>query len=233
MRVGVICVDPGHGGSDPGAVGPSGAKEKDINLDIALRLKSLFDERGVLCMLTRDKDEDVELEPRCRIANNGAAEVFVSIHCNAAASRDAYGTEVYCFPGSTKGYQLAKCISNELLPIVPVMRGIKEAEFYVLKNTIMPAVLVEVGFISNYTEEKALQSEGYRQLLAEAVGKGVYAYFGMAWPTPKDKVKVIVKGKEISATLIDGKTWVPLRQLVEAMNYTVEWDEITRTATVK
>lgn len=184
-------------------------------------------------VLTRDAEVDVDLDTRCWIANNAACEAFVSIHCNAAKNRSAYGTEVYCYPGSSRGHKLAECIANELLPIVPLVRGVKEADFYVLRNTNMPAALVEVGFISNLTEETALMKMSYRQALAEAIGKGVFAYFGMSWPESKDKVRVIVKGKEIPAMLVGDKTWVPLRQLIDALNYTVEWDETTRTATVK
>lgn len=180
-----ICIDPGHGGMDPGAVGPTGLKEKDIVFDIATRLGKILTANGINIKYTRKTDIFVGLSERAAIANKWGADYFVSVHCNAATSRSAGGTETYHYAGSAKGKALANCIQTELVNTLKLTnRGIKTANFAVLRETSMPAVLAEVAFISNPAEEKKLADPAFRQKAAEAIARGICKYLGIGFKAP-------------------------------------------------
>ena len=175
-----LMIDPGHGGSDPGAVGPGGARECDIALAVSMMTAGLFaDSERHTASLTRWTDKFVELDDRCAIANNRDADVFVSIHCNAAEAASATGFEVFTSPGWTEADPIATAIWQDLRAAFPDMRGRldssdgdpdKEARFRVLVGTDMPAVLVELGFISNPEEEKRLADPAFQTFAAYSIG---------------------------------------------------------------
>ncbi len=171
-----ICIDPGHGGRDPGAVGPNGLLEKDIVLLVALRLKHLLKERSEV-VLTRSGDEYVSLGERVRIANIAQADLFVSVHCNSAEINTAHGVETFHHPTSRKGIELAEAIQPELIHYSGLVdRGVKYANFQVLRETIMPAVLVELAFINNPSEEVLLGDRVFRAKCAVAIAAGIRSY---------------------------------------------------------
>jgi len=182
---GVVCLDPGHGGSDPGAVNPKlGLTEKEVTLDLCLRLARLLRSRGWNVVMTRDDDRDVswagssareELGARVRIANDLGADVLISVHCNAAANPSVGGTSVHVYKGSDH------VLAQELHPSLAGAsgrsdRGIQKDRFYVLAHSTMPAVLVETAFISNQEEGRLLGTPEYRQRLAEALAEGLGRY---------------------------------------------------------
>lgn len=175
-----IVIDPGHGGSDPGAIGPTGKREKDANLAISLKLGEILKENGIEVVYTRDSDKinwpsntRENLQARVDIAKNENANYFISIHNNSATSF-AYGTESYYYGGDVEGKKLAQGIHGELVKATGLFdRKIKSANFYVLKNTDIPAVLVEVAFISNANEEKLLFSEDFQYKAAQAIASGI------------------------------------------------------------
>lgn len=174
-----IVIDPGHGGSDPGAVGPNGLKEAHVNLAVALKVAEKLRKAGVEVKLTRTSDVFVDLQPRCDIANSWMADYFVSIHCNAASTPQAHGTETYCYKFGGKGEVLAKAIQAQLIAVTGrANRGVKEANFYVLRKTNMPAVLTELAFISNREEERLLASTTYQEKCAMAIAKGIGKVIG-------------------------------------------------------
>lgn len=169
-----IVIDPGHGGKDPGAVGPSGIKEANVNLQVALKVAEKLRKAGVEVKLTRTGDVFVDLQPRCDIANSFNADYFVSIHCNSAGTPEARGTETYCYKLGSKGEVLAKAIQAELIAVTGrADRGVKTANYYVLKRTNMPAVLIELAFLSNPEEERLLASVDYQEKCASAIAKGI------------------------------------------------------------
>lgn len=171
-------IDPGHGGSDPGAVGQNGLREKDVNLSVARMLKTFLEEAGYEVRLTRNGDEYVSLLDRCRKANNWGSDLFISVHCNAASNPKALGIETYHFPKSTDGKRLAKEIQASLITTTARKdRGIKEAQYQVLKGTAMPAVLVELGFVSNEEEENLLRDLAFQDICARAIAHGIKEYF--------------------------------------------------------
>ena len=142
-----ICIDAGHGGTDPGAIGtdPFELQEKDFNLAVALLLEAELERRDHEVIMTRRQDRSLGLASRASFANRLEAELFVSIHANAAAVATAEGMEVFHFPGSVQGSRVAGSILPSMLARFPDHRdrGVKEANFAVLRSTAMPAVLIE------------------------------------------------------------------------------------------
>lgn len=175
----VVIIDPGHGGFDPGAVGPSGLTEKEVALDISLKLYDFISDRVDDVVLTRTEDKFISLRERVRMANQKEEGVFVSIHANASTRSNSEGTETFIAPNSgTPSLILARDIHKELVAGIGLTnRGIKRDNFYVIRNTEMPAVLVEVAFLSNPHEESLLSTDRFRQDAAEAIGRGIIKYF--------------------------------------------------------
>lgn len=180
----VVVVDPGHGGTDPGAIGPNGWRECDVVMDMANLLVPALRELGWVTFLTRAQDVFVPLDERCRIANDWDADLFVSIHANSFRSAMAHGFEVWTSPGDTGADPVATRIYNTAKRTFPTITGRpdlsdgdpdKEARFAVLVGTKMPAVLVETAFISNPTEELWLADPGWRLRMAGAIASGIGA----------------------------------------------------------
>lgn len=182
---GIICIDPGHGGSDPGAVHRgSRLTEKEVTFDICMRLAKILRTRGWKVLLTRETDRDVswagssaseELWARVKVANEGQADVFVSIHCNAAANSAAQGTSCHVYKRADK------VLAQELQPHLVAAagcpdRGIQLDRFYVLVHSRMPSVLVETAFISNSEEAAQLAKPEFRQRVAEGLADGLGNY---------------------------------------------------------
>ncbi|WP_169726449.1 SH3 domain-containing protein [Desulfotruncus alcoholivorax] len=183
----VIAIDPGHGGKEPGAKGPTGLLEKDVNLDIGLKLANILKEKGANVVLTRSDDSYVDLYERTAIAQRNGAEVFLSIHCNANENHSVNGTSTYyrrdtgdLAPGVNQAdnRRLAGAIQSELLRSLERRSlGVLQANFVVLRTSPVPAALAEVAFISNNQEEQMLQQESTRQKIAEALANALNNYF--------------------------------------------------------
>lgn len=177
----VITLDPGHGGYDPGAIGPSGLYEKNVTLPIVLKVDKILEQNGVDVVYTRTSDNvswpaevGQDLQARTDISNNAGAKYFISIHANSSVSSAINGIETFYFNGNTEGQELANAIQKELISLTEfVDRGLKTANFYVLRNSDATSVLVEVGFISNPREEALLSRDDFQSKLAEAVAKGI------------------------------------------------------------
>ena len=188
----VIAVDPGHGGKYSGATVDHplhpGQKvlEKEITLQIGLKLAQLLRSDGHHVVLTRDRDTHLsddlngDLRQRADMANAAGAEVFVSIHCNSAENPGASGIETYHFPDSTYGRALANHIQRKLTQAFPDHRnrGVKAENFAVLRWTNMPACLVETEFLTHRESLLFLLEEQNQDRIAAAIHDGIYAYFG-------------------------------------------------------
>ena len=172
-----VYIDAGHGGSDPGALG-SGLKEKDPNLDIALRLKSKLEANGFDVVMTRTNDAYSTLDQRVNMANNSGADIFLSIHNNAALSQYAHGTETYWSSNGVSGSnQFASLVQANLVSqIGRANRGVKTANFRVTKYTKMAAALVECAFVSNPTEVELLKSGDFREKCAAGLFNAIAAF---------------------------------------------------------
>jgi N-acetylmuramoyl-L-alanine amidase len=174
-----VTVDCGHGGSDSGAIGSfNGYFESHAVLDIGLRLQALLLPHVEVQMI-REDDTFTSLPERCRMANEWGADIFVSIHLNSATS-DASGFEVFT-SGSTKSRDLANKVGYRHAETFPWQknRGIKQAGFYVLKHTDMPAILTEGCFLSNDDENKWVCIPETRQAMGEVIARGILDYFGI------------------------------------------------------
>jgi len=187
-----IVIDPGHGGNDAGAIGPTGVMEKNVTLNVALELKRMLEAEGAEVILTRETDRTVspkgaaasdieELGARCDVANQNRADIFISIHADAFTRPEARGTTGYYYSKSTsgRGQKLADCIRRNLVEQLGTSsRGTQPCNFYVVKHTDMPATLIELGFISNKEEEKLLDSKEGVKKAAQGILDGIEDYFG-------------------------------------------------------
>ena len=186
-----IAIDPGHGGSDSGAIGPTGVMEKNVTMRVSRELKRLLEAEGATVVLTRTTDTEVsdkganataveELEARCEIANRANADIFLSIHADAFTNREVKGTTAYYYAkASEKSKRLADSVRLALIDAIGTLdRGTQTCNFYVVKHTDMPATLVEISFISNADEERMMNSEEGVKNIARGIADGIADYFG-------------------------------------------------------
>ena len=174
-----VVIDPGHGGSDPGAVGINGLRETDIVLEVSKSVSEFLTNKGVKTILTRNFERTLDLQPRVTKANNSQANAFVSIHANATRGKrkDVNGLETYYYSGY-KGYSLAKNIQKQILIFSPQSpdRGVRRSRFYVIRKTSMPAALVEIGFVTGMYDADLLRQKAYRDKMSFAIAKGILNY---------------------------------------------------------
>ena len=173
----VVVIDPGHGGRDPGAVGRGGLQEKQVIFPISMRVRDLLESQGVAVVMTRYDDRTLGLQPRVDIAERADADIFVSIHANAISlSRpDVNGIESYY--ASAAGQQLAATIHASMLAATGMNdRGIKQARFFVIRRTSMPATLLEVGFVTGAQDAPRLADANWRETMANAIARGILQY---------------------------------------------------------
>ena len=183
----LIVIDPGHGGTDPGSKSVTGKYEKDLNFSVSNILSEGLKDKGYNVLLTRDTDVFVDLYERARIANDSNADIFVSIHGNSIGGNSSInGIEVYYWPANKSEikeedqYPLAKSIFDEMMKATgAVSRGVKTNSYVVVRETKMPAVLIETGFISNPHEASLLYTEEYQNKIVEGIIKGIENYFEM------------------------------------------------------
>jgi len=191
-----VIVDAGHGGEDPGKVSSySDLKEKDLNLAIAFKLKHILENNGYNVIMTREEDKltyeegttniydkrKQDLTRRKKIMDESGADIVVSIHMNSFTDPIYYGAQTFYPPNSEESLRLATCIQNSLRENVDKSNKrqpqLKDPTIVILSNLKTPTTIVECGFLSNAAEEKKLGTEEYQQKLAEAIFKGIEAYF--------------------------------------------------------
>jgi len=182
-----VCIDPGHGGKDPGAV-TRGMQEKDIVLATSHLLAAELRSRGLEVVMTREGDSFVELEDRPAVASRRGADLFVAVHANAMPNRPTYqGLEIFYWRGSwsagsaatrRESGELAEAIRDACVRNGLVVRSVRGADYKVLRHSRVPAVLVEIGFLTNRSDESALRTTAYRQRVAKAIADGIVAYRG-------------------------------------------------------
>ncbi len=184
-----IFIDPGHGGPDPGAVG-NGVTEEFVNLNVSLELARLLRDAGYDVMIYRTTsdenvlaDKNADLRNRADMANRFGADYFVSIHTNSSERPAAQGVEAYVYRLGTSSERLAQSIVDSVSEnLGSVNRGVMQANFAVLRRSEMPAVLVELGYLTNATEALNLNSPAWQKAVAAAIFEGIVDYTGI--PTP-------------------------------------------------
>ena len=169
-----VVLDAGHGGEDGGTVEQT-ATEKEINLAVVLKMRELLENQGICVVLTREQDIFIKLEERVRVANGEKADLFVSIHCNYYEKDSSiYGLECYYCKGAENGKYYAERILDTIEKSGEIVsRNAKPSGYYILKNTTVPAVLVETGYLSNYNERNQLISGEYQGKLAQELVEGI------------------------------------------------------------
>ncbi len=186
-----IVIDPGHGGTDTGAIGVDGIREKDITLKVSEKVKDILENSGVNVVMTREDDRDVygptatdaqELQARVDYGNyTPNVDVFLSIHCNAFTSSSANGTATYYYPKSWLDSLLAQNLQDGMVQRGDRRdRGIHEARFYVCRHSSMPAALVELAFITNYVEGYLLADDDFQNEMAQGIAEGLANYFAVS-----------------------------------------------------
>lgn len=185
-----VVVDPGHGGPDPGAVGAAGTLEKDVVLAVAQELARYLTQAGIRTLLTRTEDRRLaeeagslkhrqveDLNRRARLAQEAGATLLVSIHANAFPSPRWSGAQTFYQEGEAESRRLAEAIQAQLVRrLPPNRRQARPADYRLLREAEMPAVIVEVGFLSNPEEERKLRDRAYQGRVAEAIFHGIMDY---------------------------------------------------------
>lgn len=248
-----VAIDPGHGGNDPGAIGPGGLKEADVVYKIAGYLSEELERAGFAVMLTRGKDQGLDLRERGRLAAAFGADLFISEHINASTNQ-ATGTEVYYSEDLSHTRQLAADLSARVAWVLGITdRGAKVREslnypgedYYSVIDSAqdhgVPVVLlIESAFITNPNEEALLTQDSTLKAIARAQAKVISGYFYPQPDAQPQTIRLIIKGKEMTPEvppqLIElpdgGHLMVPLRFIAEALGATVNWDTTTGTVTI-
>lgn len=170
----IIFIDPGHGGSDTGAL-KAGIAEKDINLAIAKKVAAILTMKGAHVEMTRWTDSTVSLQERVEFSNSKKTDIFVSIHINSSVRPEVHGIETHYYTNS--GYEVAKIIHRSIMSkVTGIDRGLFKSRFYVINHTEAPSVLLELGFLSNNNERNSLLTEERKQKSAEAIAEGIINY---------------------------------------------------------
>jgi N-acetylmuramoyl-L-alanine amidase len=189
----LICIDPGHGGKDCGTIGPTGLKEKDVNLDISIKLKSKLIDAGFKVILTRESDINHSVDEITNFANSNNVDLFISVHNNSHPSPDMNGTQTFYFNQSPGGNLLANYLNAAIIgQIGTINRGVKTANFVVLKNTKMVSALVEGVFMCNPNEEAELKDSNFRDKIATGIYNGIIEYL-------KNYSKTIISAKRLAS----------------------------------
>lgn len=183
----IITLDAGHGGSDPGAIGSDGTKEKNITLAITKAVKELLEKKGAKVYMTRTTDVDVygpnasdadELQARVNVGEKYNSDLFVSLHINSSVNKNVGGFSTYYYPKTSNDLRIAKSIQDQLTANFGVDDlGVRQANFYVIKRISMPATLVEMCFISNEKELVLMKGKWFQNKTARLIAAGIEKYF--------------------------------------------------------
>lgn len=174
LPVGRVVLDAGHGGRDPGAIACTGMFEKDVTLPVTHMVRRRLQAGNVRVTLTRADDRFLELDERADIANRAGADLFVSIHADSCPNRRVSGHTLYVARGAGAPCVVAAhCVSRRMQAAGVTSRGVRRANYRVLVRTTCPAVLVELGYLSNPWEARLLASDAHRRAVANALADGI------------------------------------------------------------
>lgn len=249
-----VFIHEGHGNSDPGAIGATGLKEKDVNLKVAQKLETILKQHNQIVKLARGRDMDLKSYIAANMANQWGADYVISIHCNSASNPNATGTETFAYSTTSKGNQLAQSVQRNLVQEIKLPnRGVKyNNSFAIIAKPTAPAILVEIAFINNPREEALLRDDKFLDKVAVGIAKGMLEHMGIKYnatisqpiqptiPTkPQDKdlqdIKVNIRGRNVvlKGVFKDGTNYAPIRDIAEMLGFKVDWDGITQTVIIK
>lgn len=175
----IIVVDPGHGGRNPGAIGISGLYESEVNYDVAVRVNEMLRDAGAYTIMTRESNEDPSLLERTELSNDNRADLFISIHADAHPKESTRGSTVYGHYNATEeNWALAWYVHDEIIKLTGLeSKGLRAADFVVLRETKAPAILIEMAYLTNPEDESLLKNEEFRQKMAQGIFNGILRYF--------------------------------------------------------
>ncbi|MCM3628192.1 N-acetylmuramoyl-L-alanine amidase [Paenibacillus glycanilyticus] len=173
MKGKTIVLDPGHGGKDVGSIGGTGTYEKDVTLPTALQVRDKLLELGATVVMTRDADTAISLDARTEIAQEENADLFISIHFDAFQTGDVYGMTTYYY--NPQNQEIAQKIHEKFhkADLLTKDRGVRFGDYHVIRENTKPAVLLELGYISNKDEEIRMQSPSFQDEISTAIASGV------------------------------------------------------------
>lgn len=190
-----IYIDPGHGGKDPGAVGIDGINESTITLAVAKCLQTELKRQGFSVKMSRTTDTYKSLAERTSEANSWGADIVVSIHCNAFEDSSANGTETYVYKYGYKSSLLANDVQINLVSTLGTKnRGVKEGNLAMVRDTVAPAILVELAFITNKTDCAKVDNANEQKKCAISICKGICSYLGITYTKEENKMEKDYKG---------------------------------------
>lgn len=237
-----IVIDAGHGPNTPGKRAPDDSmREYHFNSATARYVIENLREYDCEVLTTFEDSRDVPLTERTRKANDWKADVFVSIHANAYLGNqwcNAEGIETFVYPTVTgKAVTLANAVQRKLIATTGLRdRGVKREDFHVLRETNMPAILIECGFMDNQRELALLKSDAYRRKCAKVIAESIMEVFRLGAKQAEVKpqaAKLYVDGKRIDdGIIIDGVTYFPGRAVASAIGATISWDNVTKTVKI-
>lgn len=202
---------------------------------MARELAIVLKNAGLNVYVTRGGDWTMDLLERTKALNKEKVGLAISVHCDATAtSKDANYITTFVQGRGGQAEKLGQKVQTKLVQATGWPDGgVRVANYHMTRETRMPAILTECGFISNPAQERQLRQPETQKKLAKAIADGVLAYLGTKEGEAMTDIKVIVKGKEIQGKLIDSRTWVPVRELIEALKTEIIWDEKDRTVIIK
>ncbi len=248
----IIALDDGHGMETPGKRSPmlpdgTYMPENEFNRTVVKYLASDLERNGFSVLLVAPGDDDTPLNTRTDLANNTIrnkynrpADLYISVHANAATGdwNSANGLETYIYTKTdAETDRLGKLVHDNLIKGTPQFdRGLKRADFHVLRETHMPAVLVECGFMDNKQDIQLLLSDSFRKECAEELCKAVCEFYGVKYvgEQTKNTVKIKYEGKvyDLEGTMVDDKNYVGVRALAELLGFKVDWDDAEKTVLI-
>lgn len=182
----IVCIDPGHGGNDSGAVA-NGIREKDANLAVSLLVRDMLQSQGIEVLMTRETDVYVSYQDRVNLANSKRADAFISIHHNAATNIEARGLEIFYSIVGGEGKCLSEFIHGRYRALIPELpsRGIKTKRlsdgrdyYYIIRLTRAPAIIIEGGFLTNVEDAQLIKQKHFQERQAQAISQGVVLWGG-------------------------------------------------------
>lgn len=257
----MIVIDPGHGGPDPGAIGPSGLKEKDVTLAVSLLLEDKLKKLGAQVQLTRRRDQQLSLAERVSLINGFKARIFASLHCNSHTNPEAGGVEIWHSYRGDYGsiyYQEARRIAAVTLEHLVQGTGLRNRgvkyrlvdnagspihnlDYYFLhRKAKCPGLIIELGFISNPAEEALLGDEGFREKAAAALASGLAHALGLGGKPSSPPVSpslqqttIIFRNVPLSGFILEGRAYVEARKLAEVLGARIHWDPVSNRVIIE
>ena len=227
----IIGFDIAHGGKDPGAVGLNGLLEKDVSLGIGAEICSILKDKPLRPIWTRVDDVFVSLRERTNHLNSTDCDYAVSIHCNASENRSATYISTFIQGKGGEAEKLATVVQAHLVKATGWPDGgVRVSNLHMTRETMMPAILCECGFISNPGQEALLGMRETQQKIAKAICDGLLEYLGVE---ELQDIKIFVGDKEVIGKLINNRAYVPLVEYEAAKQVKIVYDEKDKTVTVK